>query len=191
VKTSPPATSLEAIATLSDNDLDSEPTLGDETAGVDKESLNPGPEMNSLTDTDQGIKPLAVAEEILSDPVLQPIGQLAATDQDLTRDMPGFSPSEQQVLEMPANYYTKQLFGSYEESRVQALIDGIGNDPSAFYVETRHEDKPWFVLLYGNYPTVSEAQSAQLPPDFQAFSPWIRKWSGLQSALKQRSEEDL
>ena len=111
----------------------------------------------------------------------------AINEAEIESQAESFTAMEQHVLEFPAGNYTKQLFGSFQEAKLQELLAQVGDDTAAFYVETEHQGKPWFVLLYGNYASAAEANSIELPTALQSFSPWVRKWSGLQSAIKERT----
>ncbi len=55
----------------------------------------------------------------------------------------------------------------------------------AFY-QTTFKDKPWFQLLYGVYATQKDAQSAaeKLSPKIRKSSPWIRRLSAVQKAIR-------
>jgi DamX protein len=55
----------------------------------------------------------------------------------------------------------------------------------AFY-QTTFKDKPWFQLLYGVYVTKKDARSAadNLPSKIRKSSPWVRRLSGVQKAIR-------
>lgn len=60
----------------------------------------------------------------------------------------------------------------------------------AFY-QTTFKDKPWYQLLYGVYSTKKEAQLAAdaFPPKIRKSSPWIRRLSGVQKAIRKNSAQ--
>ena len=58
----------------------------------------------------------------------------------------------------------------------------------AFY-QTTFKDKAWFQLLYGVYSTKKDAQAAadNLPLKIRKSSPWIRRLSAVQKAIRART----
>ncbi len=60
----------------------------------------------------------------------------------------------------------------------------------AFY-QTTFKDKPWFQLLYGIYATKKDAQAAadNLPPKIRKSSPWIRRLSAVQKAIRNKAAQ--
>ncbi|QLH41574.1 MAG: SPOR domain-containing protein [Coxiellaceae bacterium] len=49
-----------------------------------------------------------------------------------------------------------------------------------------HNNKPWYVLIYGNYASPQAAKAAldQLPKNLKQLKPWVRPLSSVQSAIK-------
>ena len=58
--------------------------------------------------------------------------------------------------------------------------------PLAYY-QTKYKGGTWYPLLYGLYATRKQALAAKraLPEDIQRLSPWIRKISAVQKAIKE------
>jgi septal ring-binding cell division protein DamX len=100
---------------------------------------------------------------------------------------------EKWLLSQNSSHYTIQLMGVRKE---ELLFDFIQSDPwlqqneIAFY-QTTFKDKPWFQLLYGVYPTKKEAQSTAdtFPPKIRKSSPWIRRLSGVQKAIRKHAAQ--
>lgn len=80
-----------------------------------------------------------------------------------------------------ADHYTMQVLGSYSESTARSFIERSGL-PSLIYVQSLYKGQPWYVVLYGNFETKSQATKAKadLPSVIAKEKPWIRSFSGLQ-----------
>ena len=59
------------------------------------------------------------------------------------------------------------------------------------YYQTIFKDKPWFQLLYGIYATKKDAQAAadNLPLKIRKSSPWIRRLSAVQKAIRRKAAQ--
>lgn len=91
------------------------------------------------------------------------------------------------LLDTPSGFVV-QLFGSYEAAnadkfRRQWRDEIIG---SLYLYETRHNNKPWFVVVAGVYGSRAEATAAvnALPRPLRDQSPWIRDISAVKQALR-------
>jgi septal ring-binding cell division protein DamX len=96
--------------------------------------------------------------------------------------------SEKWLLTQESSYYTIQLMGARKETLLFDFVARnklLEQNEIAFY-QTTYKDKPWFQLLYGVYTTKKEAQSAAdyLPPNIRKSSPWIRRLSAVQKAIR-------
>ncbi|MBI6547812.1 SPOR domain-containing protein [Xenorhabdus lircayensis] len=89
------------------------------------------------------------------------------------------------LLEAPANRFTLQLSSA---SRSDTLIAFAKKHNLTNYnvYETKRDSKTWFILIHGNYSSVSDAKSAisSLPVEVQAKKPWVRKLQQVQQDLK-------
>jgi len=99
--------------------------------------------------------------------------------------------SEKWLLSQESSYYTIQLMGARKELLLFDFVERnqlLKQDEIAFY-QTTFKDKPWFQLLYGVYATKKDAQSAadNLPPKIRESSPWIRRMSAVQKAIRIRA----
>jgi hypothetical protein len=98
---------------------------------------------------------------------------------------------EEWLLSQTSSYYTIQLMGVRKEALLFDFVKRnqlLKQDEIAFY-QTTFKDKPWFQLLYGVYATKKDAQSAadNLPPKIRESSPWIRRLSGVQKAIRKKA----
>ncbi len=96
--------------------------------------------------------------------------------------------SEKWLLSQESSYYTIQLMGARKEVLLFNFVEKyqfLEQNEVAFY-QTTFKNKPWFQLLYGVYATKKDARSAadNLPPKIRKSSPWIRRLSGVQKAIR-------
>jgi len=100
---------------------------------------------------------------------------------------------EKWLLSQESSYYTIQLMGARKEMLLFDFVERnqlLKQDKIAFY-QTTFKDKPWFQLLYGVYATKTDAQSAadNLPPKIRKSSPWIRRLSAVQKAIRRKAAQ--
>ncbi len=89
------------------------------------------------------------------------------------------------LLKAPANRFTLQLSSAGRSDTLSAFAKK--NNLSHFKVyETKRDGKAWFILIHGNYHSVSDAKKAisTLPVEVQAKKPWVRKLQQVQQDLK-------
>ena len=101
--------------------------------------------------------------------------------------------SEKWLLSQEPNNYTIQIMGVRKEELLFDFVESaqwLEQNKIAFY-QTTFKDKPWFQLLYGVYPTKNDAQLAAdaFPPEIRKSSPWIRRLSGVQKAIRKNSAQ--
>jgi len=92
---------------------------------------------------------------------------------------------ESDLLARSPEQYALQLLGSRSEPNVQSFIDQHQDRDMLTYFETRHEGRPWFVVVYGNYPDGAAAKSAiaSLPSSLREHSPWPRSVGDIQASI--------
>jgi septal ring-binding cell division protein DamX len=73
--------------------------------------------------------------------------------------------------------YTLQLLGSYSLSFLQERQVQLNLKTSTSIGRTKHNGRDWYVLTYGAYPALANAELAKfdLPKKIKDFNPWIRK----------------
>lgn len=92
---------------------------------------------------------------------------------------------EQKANELPLaknlemDHYTIQMNSSSSLENMMSFVKQYNLSNYQIY-ETRREQKPWFILIKGNYTTIDDAKGAIkfLPIDSQKSTPWIK--SGIQ-----------
>jgi septal ring-binding cell division protein DamX len=100
---------------------------------------------------------------------------------------------EKWLLSQESPFYTIQLMGARKEALLFNFVEKnqlLEQNEIAFY-QTTFKDKPWFQLLYGVYATKKDAQSAadNLPPKIRKSSPWIRRLSAVQKAIRRKAAQ--
>ncbi|PHM74020.1 SPOR domain-containing protein [Xenorhabdus kozodoii] len=89
------------------------------------------------------------------------------------------------LLKAPANRFTLQLSSASRSDTLTAFAKKNNLVDYKVYA-TKRDGKPWFILIYGNYRSVSDAKSAisSLPAEIQVKKPWVRKLQQVQQDLK-------
>lgn len=124
----------------------------------------------------------------------QPIEKEKITSPPVKRTAPGKLAGKNTIyregwlLDQDASYYTLQVLGVRNE---EYLLDFIKRHQllqkkSVAYYKTVYKGKQWYPLLFGVYPTKSEAADAvrELPDTVQKSIPWIRKVSSVQREVQ-------
>ena len=95
---------------------------------------------------------------------------------------------ERWLLDQDSSFYTLQVLGVRSE---QSLLNFIKvhqllQNQNVAYYKTVYKSKQWYPLLYGVYPTKSEATEAvrELPDKIQKSIPWIRKIAAIQNEVQ-------
>jgi len=74
------------------------------------------------------------------------------------------------------------LLGASSRPNVEAFVARHASD-SLYWYETTRQERPWYVVIHGNYPSSSAAQSAvaALPAALREQQPWVRSIGDVQS----------
>lgn len=89
------------------------------------------------------------------------------------------------LLSWPKSSYTLQVLGAAVEKSARDFIVRQ-QQPQKFYMfATTYKDKPWYVVVYGQYKNRSAAVSASknLPQGLRKLRPWARSVQGIQADL--------
>ncbi|NQZ32039.1 MAG: SPOR domain-containing protein, partial [Oceanospirillaceae bacterium] len=95
--------------------------------------------------------------------VTQPVGRNAKLD-------------AQSISAWPSTGYTLQLLGSRSDKGVLKFLKEMPNSAKMRYFQTKLKNKPWHVVIYGQYPSRSVANSAKaaLPAKLKQLKPWVK-----------------
>ena len=95
---------------------------------------------------------------------------------------------ESWLLDQDSAFYTLQVIGvRNKESLLNFIkVHKLLQNQNVAYYKTVNRGKQWYPLLYGVYPTQSEAAYAtkELPGKIQKSIPWIRKISAVQKEVR-------
>ena len=99
-----------------------------------------------------------------------------------------YTHAERQLMQMQG--YTLQLMGVHNVPTLNKLIERYQITNQSRIFRSKFMDQEWFVLTYGHYLTLEEAQKAiaALPEDMQALKPWVRPLNDVQTAIQQHNQ---
>lgn len=94
-----------------------------------------------------------------------------------------------ELLSKPAQHYTFQIAGLSKISLLQRYLSEHQFDQQVWYYKTLRKDKEWYVVLYGDFETVAQANAAKakLPASIKKASPWMKTFSQVQRDLQKNS----
>lgn len=99
------------------------------------------------------------------------------------------STSADELLSHPDSDVFLQLLGSYSsDAAEQFMADNQrinGNGGQMYLFESRYQERPWFVVVYGAFSDRSEAEKVkgELPRHLQLAEPWARSMADIRSAM--------
>lgn len=96
-----------------------------------------------------------------------------------------------QLLIKPAKHYTLQLSGMSSQQSLSrfARKHQLPQD-NVFVYQTFRNNKPWYVVIYGEYDTIRSAQLAakNLPASFTNINAWVKSWKTVHNDLRLTNE---
>lgn len=93
---------------------------------------------------------------------------------------------ERTLLSYPSSSYTVQIVGASSESNIQSFVKTAQLDVTVGYFETRLNDKPWYVVIAGNFPDRESATAliSSLPDSAKTSGPWVRGLADIQADIQ-------
>ncbi|CAK0769140.1 hypothetical protein CCP4SC76_5150009 [Gammaproteobacteria bacterium] len=84
-----------------------------------------------------------------------------------------------------AKHYTIQVMGSYSAVSLEAVARQFSWSHPLAIVKKAREGRDWYVLLYGSFVSLSEAQrlTTALPKAVQPAKPFVRTFHGIQETI--------
>lgn len=81
--------------------------------------------------------------------------------------------------------YTLQLIGVREKAKLGSLVQLFEDAENVDIVETQYKNLPWFVLIYGQFDSRSQALNSvpKLPDPFKNQQPWIRTFGSIKADI--------
>lgn len=85
--------------------------------------------------------------------------------------------------------YTIQILGMFDAEKAKAFINSSPLKGKLHYYQTWHQNKPWFVVVYGSFESHTAAAEAMktLPSELREKKPWIRSIADIQAAAHAKS----
>ncbi len=153
----------------------------------------PIPEAHQAAETGAPVpvteQPPALAKALpqpVEQPAIQPPPQPAARPRTATAKYTIYR--ESWLLDQESSFYTMQVLGVRNEESLLNFIKAhkLLQSQNVAYYKTVYKGKQWYPLLYGVYPTKSEAVAAvkKLPDKIQKSVPWIRQMSAVQKEVQ-------
>lgn len=96
-------------------------------------------------------------------------------------------PSSEWVGQQRPGHFTIQVVAVRAPGAVAQVVRSLPATSTLAHYRRLHDGKAWHVLLYGSYPTLSQAREAMagLPQEIQSSGPWIRSFKSVQADLAQ------
>ncbi len=86
--------------------------------------------------------------------------------------------------------YALQIFGTHNEKRATQLVRQYFGEADLLFYETRHNGKPWFVVVNGPFTgrEAAKASIQSLPESLQRLRPWPRNIASIQADIERYGE---
>ena len=101
------------------------------------------------------------------------------------------SEAETWVFKQKPAYYTLQLASSRNRALIEKYYEENNLKGKAGFYRSMREGQEWFALVYGAFPSVSDARAeiTNLPPELQKWSPWVRNIRDIHKIMLRRSAQ--
>lgn len=140
---------------------------------------------------EQRVEPVEDAEQVTASVALARAS--VGTAEDSPADATGTAaPQKQQLNKVfkrlqswPDEGYALQVFGTHNEARARKLVEQYFGEADLLFYETRHNGKPWFVVINGPYSGRQTAREGieSLPESLRRLRPWPRNVASIKSDL--------
>lgn len=90
------------------------------------------------------------------------------------------------VRGMSPDHFTLQLLGGSNKQAIQDFVRANGSYRKMGYFETNRDGRPWYVVVYGDFPSREQAVAAanSLPNQLKSSNPWPRTARDIQSTMQ-------
>ena len=95
---------------------------------------------------------------------------------------------ENRLMQVTSRHYTLQLMGSHSLRAVKDFMRRNNLQGKAKYYSAVFRGSKWYMLIYGEYPSVVRARAAirQLPGSVRAMHPWVKPYSIVKREIRSR-----
>lgn len=92
------------------------------------------------------------------------------------------------ITEKGKKHYTLQIMASRQIGAIKDFLARYPLGTQASYYHTYYQNKNWYVLIYGDFPSVAQAKQAiqQLPVSVKNMHPWVKSYRTVQKEILQR-----
>lgn len=89
------------------------------------------------------------------------------------------------IMAQPAKNYTFQIAGLSHPEQLERYLNEHKLTEQIYTYQTLRNNKPWYVVLYGSFSSVEQANAAKskLPIKVQKAQPWMKTFSQIQREL--------
>jgi len=89
------------------------------------------------------------------------------------------------LIAQPAKNYTFQIAGLSRQSQLKQYLSENELPENVWTYQTLRNNKPWYVVLYGSFTSVEQANAAKLklPASVQKDKPWLKRFAQIQRDL--------
>ncbi len=167
-----------------------QPVIADARDSAGQAELDTAPRPDIAAEVPKAPEPQPAAETITAD---TPATQAMPPEERVAAAEPAQPPAsyphrEAWLLEQAAESFSLQLLGSRSEKSMLEYIRRHGlNERETAYYRGIHQGAPWYVLLYGVYPTRQAALDGRnrLPEKVRRGKPWARDLASVHKAIKE------
>ncbi|MDF1797140.1 MAG: SPOR domain-containing protein [Coxiellaceae bacterium] len=96
--------------------------------------------------------------------------------------------SDTTAVDKEAKRYTLQIMAVHHLDVLKQFLSSHHLGQQASYYHTYFQNKNWYVLIYGDYPSVQQAKQAMhtLPKNVQRMHPWVKSYRTVQKEILQK-----
>jgi len=94
--------------------------------------------------------------------------------------------AHKRLMAWPQVGYALQIFGTHNAKRAKQLVEQYLGKADLLFYETRHNGRPWYVVVNGPYTGREAAKLSieQLPEGLQRLRPWPRNIASIQADIR-------
>lgn len=176
------ALASDVVAATTDSQSDSESSAATTSTLSDMPASVVMAASNSMTNTD--LPAGNVIEKA------EPLTASAAASVTETADLLSKNHSAHQRLMAWSDVgYALQIFGTHNAKRAKQLVEQYFGEADLLFYETRHNGRPWYVVVNGPYTGRDSAKLSieQLPEGLQRLRPWPRNIASIQADIRRFS----
>lgn len=117
-----------------------------------------------------------------------PQSQVASAPSAISVGSSSLTSTERSLMKVASYNYTLQLMGSHKRSAVRSFIRRNKLSKQAKVYTTNYQGQKWFMVIYGQYPTLMQADTAakSLPMALRNLHPWVKPFSIVKKEIRTR-----